>query len=100
LASDVFVELVGPAEFTNSQFSVAHLANRVIGGALGCCRRGWKRKRAGFGVNGCTGSPLRWWGEAAEFAGVFRRNREAGLVGSRRKGTAPVDWAGKSSQTA
>jgi len=55
---------------------VAHLANRVIGGALGCCRRGWKRKRAGFGVSGCTGSPLRRWGEAAEFAGVFRRNRE------------------------
>jgi len=50
--------------------------------SLGCCRRSWKRKRAGFEVSGCTGSPLRWWGEPAEFAGVFRRNREAGLVAS------------------
>jgi len=54
--------LAGPAEFTNSQFVVARLANRVIGGALGCCRRSWKRERAGFGVSGRTGSPLRRWG--------------------------------------
>jgi len=26
------LSLVGPAEFTNPQFSIAHLANRVIGG--------------------------------------------------------------------
>jgi len=29
----------GPAEVANPQFVVAHFANRVIGRALGCCRR-------------------------------------------------------------
>jgi len=32
-------------------------------------------------VNGFTGSPLRRWGEAAEFAGMFRRNRGPGWSG-------------------
>jgi len=31
-------------------------------------------------VDGCTGSPLRRWGETAEFAGVFRRNRKPGWL--------------------
>jgi len=35
LASGVFVEFVGPVKFSNPQFAVAGLANRVIGRALG-----------------------------------------------------------------
>jgi len=36
--------LVGPVKFSKLRLAVAHLANRVIGRALGCCRRNWKRK--------------------------------------------------------
>jgi len=79
------LSLVGPVKVARLRHSVAHLANRVIGRALGCCRRSWKRKRAGFGVDGRTGSPLRRWGEPAEFAGVFRRNRKPGWSGRGEK---------------
>jgi len=36
-------------------------------------------------VGGCTGSPLRRWGETAEFVGVFRRNRKPGWSGRGEK---------------
>jgi len=35
--AEFLLELVGPVEFTIPQFVVAHLANRVIGGALAAC---------------------------------------------------------------
>jgi len=36
-------------------------------------------------VGGRTGSPLRWWGETAEFGGMFRRNRAPGWSGRGEK---------------
>jgi len=36
-------------------------------------------------VDGRTGSPLRRWGKAAEFVGVFRRNRAPGWSGRGEK---------------
>jgi len=84
------LELAGPVKVARLRLAVAHLANRVIGRALGCCRRGWKRKRAGFEVGGCTGSPLRRWGEAAAFGGMFRRNRAPGWSGRGEKAQRPL----------
>jgi len=44
-------------------------------------------------VNGFTGSPLRRWGEAAEFGGVFRRNRGPGWSGRGEQAQRPlVGW--------
>jgi len=44
-------------------------------------------------VGGRTGSPLRRWGEAAEFGGVFRRNRAPGWSGRGEKAQRRlVEW--------
>jgi len=45
------------------------------------CAGGEKRRSS----EACSGSPLRRWGEAAEFGGVFRRNREPGWSGRGEK---------------
>jgi len=45
-------------------------------------------------VSGLTGSPLRRRGEAAEFAGMFRRNRAPGWSGRGEKAQRPLvgEW--------
>jgi len=44
-------------------------------------------------VGGRTGSPLRRWEEAAEFGGMFRRNRKPGRLGRGEKAQRPlVEW--------